>query len=129
VQRKHFLVLAGVLALCFGATMIFSPATLLDNISTLTDPGSPHVLRWLGSGLLAVGVMNLLARNDPGSDALRGVMIGNVVLHLVALVLDIADYSAGIVKASGVGMGAIVHIGLAAGFLIFLRSTRASATL
>jgi hypothetical protein len=51
-------------------------------------------------------------------------MIGNVVLHLVALVLDTVDHFVGIVKASGVSMGAVVHIGLAVGFLIYLRSTR-----
>jgi hypothetical protein len=127
VQRKHFLALAGVLALGFGAAMIFSPAAMLGNITTLTDPGSPHVLRWLGSGLISVGVINILARNDPGSEALRAVMIGNVVLHVVALVLDVMDHLAGIVKASGLASGAIVHIGLTIGFLIYLRSVRPPA--
>jgi hypothetical protein len=121
VQRKHFLVLAGVLACFFALSMIVAPAKMLGNVSTLTDTGSPHVMRWLGSALFGVGVINLLARNDAGSEALRAIMMGNIVLHVIALSLDFADHLQGIVKVSGMAMGTVVHVGLAAGFAIYLR--------
>jgi hypothetical protein len=124
VQRKHFLVLAGVLACFFSLSMLFAPAQMLSNMTTITDASAPHVFRWLGSALLAVGVMNLLARNDPGSDALRAIMVGNIVLHAVAIILDLMDHIDGIVNKSGIVMGGIVHLGLIAGFAFYLSRMR-----
>jgi hypothetical protein len=126
MKRSHFLLLAGALACLFSIMMMLAPDQMLANVSTITNEGARNVTRWLGANLFAIGVINILARNDAGSEALRAIMIGNIVLHLVAMTFDTIDYTNGIVKGSGVVMGAIVHIGLSLGFLYYLRAKRPS---
>lgn len=119
MKRSHFLAIAGVIACFFGLSMILVPDMMLANMTTLTgDAAKP--LRWLGTALLTVGVINIYARNDTGSDALRAIMSGNIVLHVVAEMIDVIDYRAGVVKGSGVAMGTIVHSLLTIGFIYYL---------
>jgi hypothetical protein len=122
MKRPQFMLLAGALAFLFSIMMLVTPDQMLGNVSTITNEGARNVVRWLGANLFAIGVINLLARHDAGSEALRAIMIGNIVLHVVALTLDIMDNANGIVKTSGVIMGAVVHVGLALGFLYYLRA-------
>jgi len=78
------------------------------------------VMRWMGTALLTIGVINLFARNDAGSDALRAIMTGNIVLHIVAWGLDFLDWRGGVVKPSGMVMGSVVHGLLTVGFVYYL---------
>src|SRR5437763_1713344 len=121
MKRHHFLLLAGFLACFFSLSMILAPDQMLANVSTISNEGARNVLRWLGANLLAIGVINLLAARDPGSPALRAIMIGNIVVHAVAFTLDAMDHLAAVVKGSGLAMGAVVHILLIIGFVIYLR--------
>ena len=59
--------------------------------SRVQTPVSPHSRVARESLSVDIDGWSILARNDPGSDALRAVMIGNVVLHVVAFVLDVMD--------------------------------------
>jgi hypothetical protein len=116
------MVLAGALACLFGAGMILAPQQMLANMTNATSVETAFVLRWTGSGLVAMGVVNLLARNDPGSTALRAIMIGNIALHVIAYTIDLKDFRAGFVQMSAIVMGSVVHLGLILGFLIYLKS-------
>ena len=71
--------------------------------------------------LVSIGLINFLSRNDPGSPALRAVMIGNIVLHVVAFIVDVYDYRISFIKISGLVSGSIVHGLLVVGFVYFLR--------
>jgi xanthine/uracil permease len=86
---------------------------------------SALVLRWVGSGLIAIGLINILARNDPGSTALRAVMLGNIALHVIAYTVDLNDFQSGFIKTSAIVMGSVVHILLIFGFLVYLRGSSA----
>ena len=125
MKRPQFLLLAGALACLFSLMMMLAPDQMLMNVSNIAPGGASNVTRWLGANLFAVGVINILARNDSGSEALRAIIIGNIVLHVVAMAFDLLDFTNGVVKGSGVAMGAVVHTGLALGFLYYLRSARA----
>src|SRR6185436_6153732 len=111
MKRQHFLLLAGLLACFFGFSMIAAPGQMLLNMTTV-DPvaGPTNVMRWMGAGLVAIGCINILAKNDPGSPALHAIMVGNIVLHVIAEVLDLIDYRAGVVVQRGVIMGTAVHV-------------------
>ena len=69
--------------------------------------------------LVSVGVINFFSRNDPGSKALRAVMIGNIFLHLVGGAADIYDYTKGMVQLSSILRGGVVHILMLVGFVYF----------
>jgi hypothetical protein len=119
MNRSRFLLVAGLLAVFFGLTMLASPGTMLMNMAR-DAPDARLVLQWMGVVLLSVGVINILARNDPGSSALRAVMLGNILLHVLGFGIDVYHHLLGFVQASGVIMGGIVHGVLVAGFTYYL---------
>jgi hypothetical protein len=120
MKRKHFLLIAGVLAAFFGVSMLASPGQMLTNMAH-DALEARRVLQWMGVTLLSIGVINFLSRNDEGSPALRAVMIGNIVLHILGFGIDVYHQSLGFVQTSGVIMGAVVHGLLTLGFIIYLR--------
>ena len=119
MKRAHFLAAAGTLGVFFGLSMIVSPDAMLNSMTTMTGAGATNVLRLAGVALLTVGVINIMARNDPGSDALSAIMTGNIVLHVVGWGLDIVDWRSGMLKQSGIVMGSIVHGLLLVGFVYY----------
>jgi hypothetical protein len=120
VSRKAFLALSGLVAWFFGATMFFAPQQMLANVTAGANPTAEGVLQWMAVALFSVGCINVLARNDAGSPALRAVMLGNVILHLLGWATDIYQHLEGFVTAQGLAMGTIVHLVLAGGFLYYL---------
>jgi hypothetical protein len=117
MKRKHFLLLSAVVAWLFGILMMLIPASFSAGI--MVQPPTDAVDAWvqlLGTNIFAIGCINFLSRNSPWSPAIRGILIGNVVLHVLAIVFDVNTYRLGIVNLQGVLQGAVVHTAFIAGF-------------
>ena len=97
-----------------------APEKMLSNFAAGTNAATNYVMNWVGVGLFSIGCMNFLSRNDPGSQALRAVMIGNIVLHVVGLGFDVYDYSIAFMRMPGLIMGIVVHTLLVVGFAYYL---------
>ena len=122
MKRSTFLLIAGALGCLFGAGMILAPTQMMASMTNATSGEGALVLRWMGGGLLAMGLILVLARNDPGSHALRAILIGNVAMHVIELVFDVIDFQAGFVRLPGVTSGAVVHVAVIIGCLAYLKS-------
>ena len=120
MKRSVFMVIAGVMAIFFGLTMVFNPGQMLDMVAIDTNLSTRVVLQWMGCPLIAIGIMNILARNDGGSLGLRAIMIGNILLHFLGAGIDVFDFANGYLKVSGLAMGAVVHGVLIIGFGFYL---------
>lgn len=120
MKRSVFLIIAGILPILFGLTMIFNGNQMLGIVSIETNLSTRVVLQWMGCPLMALGVMNLLARNDAGSPALRALMIGNILVHVFGAAVDAYDFAKGYINAQGIGMGSVVHGILILGFGYYL---------
>lgn len=120
MKRSVFLIVAGVLAILFGTNMLFMPGQMLDMVAVETNLSTRVVLQWMGCPLVSIGVMNLLSRSDEGSPALRAIMVGNILLHVMGEGIDVYDYLNAYIKLGGVIMGTVVHGTLTLGFLYFL---------
>jgi len=125
MSRSVFLVIAGVMALFFGVSMLAAPDQMLSNMAR-DSPDARFVLQWMSCVLIAVGVINILSRTDAGSPALRAVILGNIVLHVLGLGIDVWHHTKGFVQTSGVMMGAVVHGVLIAGFAYYLAKLRSA---
>jgi len=119
MRRKLFLIIAAILAGFFGAHMLLMPAKMLGNMATSNTVEMQYVLQWGGTMLLSIALINFLSRNDPGSQALRAVMIGNIFMHVIALVVDVYDYNIHFIQPVGLISGAVVHGLLIAGFTYY----------
>lgn len=119
--RKHFLILAAIVPGLFGLVMMVAPDVMLGNsLAVPADTQTRVVTQWVGFSVFSLGLTNFLSRNDPGSAALRAVMLGNVAFHVLGLGFDSYDYLAGHMKLSGFISGVVPHALLAIGFLYYL---------
>ena len=114
MKRHHFLIVAALLAWLFGFMMIFIPDKALDAGS------APNLgMQWFGIALVSIGMINFFSRNDPGSKALKAVMIGNIILHAASEAFEVYDYSAGYTPLSGILASGIIHVALFIGFVYY----------
>src|SRR5258708_7024578 len=102
MKRSVFLMIAGVLPIIFGLIMVFNPGKMLEMVSSETNLSTRLVLQWMSCPLFAIGIMNLVSRNDEGSKALRAIMIGNIAAHVLGIGVDIYQYSFNYLKFSGI---------------------------
>lgn len=121
MSQRSFLTLAALVPGLFGLVMMLVPTAMLDNSLTATpDDYTIAVTRWVGFGVFSVAWMTFFSRDDPGSSALRAVMSGSIVFHVLGIVMDASGYLSGTMTASGLVTGLVPHGLLAAGFLYFL---------
>lgn len=116
MKRKHFLLLSGLVAWAFSLGMMLMPSGF-TGISVA--PPTPAVNAWaqfLGTNLFAIGTINLLAFNASWSSAIRAILIGNLLLHLLGMIFDWYAYSLDIVSMQGVMQGTVVHVVFIFGF-------------
>lgn len=121
MKRDTFLLIAALVPLAFSLVMMFAPGKMLSTSLVVEADLQTHaVARWVGFGVFSMGIITLLARHDKGSIALRSIMTGNVVFHLLGLFFDTSDYFTGVMTFSGLITGLIPHALLIMGFVYFL---------
>ena len=121
MTQNVFLLIAAIIPLLFGLVMMFFPKKMLSNsLTTPADLNTQSVTQWVGFGVFTIGLITLLSRNDPGSDALKAIMIGNIVFHGLGLCFDIYHHRKGVMKLSGLITGLVPHTLLIIGFIYYL---------
>ena len=121
MNQNSFMLIAAIIPLLFGVVMMFFPAKMLSNsLTSEANLQTRSVTQWVGFGTFTIGLMTFLARNDPGSTALKAIMIGNIVFHCLGLCFDIYHFRIGIMKLSGLVTGLLPHTLLTIGFVYFL---------
>ena len=121
MERSTFLIIAAIIPLLFGLVMMFVPNQMLSNsLTSAPNLQTRSVTQWVGFGTFTVGLMTLLSRNDPGSIALKAILIGNIVFHSLGVCFDIYHYSIGVMNLSGLIAGLIPHSLLIIGCVYYL---------
>ena len=124
MKRSGFLILAAIVPGLFGLLNMLAPEGVRTILTVDVNAAVMAVTRWYGFTTLSLGAINFLARSDPGSPALRAVMIGNIVFHVLAIGFQADDYIAGLLTTSGLVMALVSHSLLAIGFAYFLLKLR-----
>lgn len=121
MTRTRFMLVGAALPGLFGLVMMLSPGTMLDNsLATAPEPATLTVTRWAGFAVFSIACITFLARHDEGSPALRAVVAGNVVFHLLGIGMDVWGFAEGIISTAGLVTGVLPHGLLAVGFAVLL---------
>ena len=88
MKRKTFLIIATIVPALFGFSLLFVPDMLISTNGLAVSESAKLFARGVGGLLLGVAIINWYARNDTGSPALRGILIGNIVFQAIAFVTD-----------------------------------------
>lgn len=129
MKRKHFLLLASLIAFAFSFMMLLAPSGMTAMIAGGSTPALDAVMRLIGGNLLAVTIMDWMVRNHAWSSTLRAVLLCNVLLHLIAIALDLYGYLTNVFTMQAIGFGLVVHLLMAGGFAYYMMraDTRDSA--
>ena len=129
MKRSTWFLIAGVVPAVFGILMLIAPDKFAQNL--MTQPLTDSVLAWvrfMGGCLIAFGWINFMARTSPLSGAVRGIMSGNILLHLLGIVTDWYGYSEGVVTMGGAMQGLVIHAVFMIGFGYFLMAASKEAS-
>lgn len=120
MTRTTFMTTAALIALTVAAWALLFPAHLLASKGAAVSAAAEVWVREVGVLLLCVAVVALWTRSHADSPTLRASLVGNVVLQLGLLPIEIVAYLNGtITKLSGIVPNSALHLVLALGFGYF----------
>ncbi|SRR2546430_7918087 len=117
--------IGGIAAVVFGLALFVSPESMLAGFGLATPVAAKVLSRDVGATLIGLGVINWMARNASG-EALRALLVGNVVVQALELVINTYEIVAGDLPGQA-APGLLIHLVLGAGFIFAMRSTSSRA--
>jgi len=114
------LTIGAVLAWLFGAMLLLVPGPFFAPIGiTMTDKIAT-IAQNQGAALIAIGVIDFLARGTTDRTALRAVLVGNLVIQVLSLLVAIRALALGIFPPQG-APSVVIHLVLGTLFALALR--------
>ena len=97
MKRQTFLTIAAVISVLFGVVIFRAGPRQNDGRNgNPVHRGHQRGLAGRQYVLICIGLITFLARKDEGSIALRAIIIGSIVMHVVLLPIDWIAYQRGI---------------------------------
>ena len=88
MKLKTFLIIATVMPTIFGLSLLLVPDMLMTTNGLVVSESAKVFARGVAGLLLGLAIINWYARKDLASPIIRGVLIGNIVVHALGLITD-----------------------------------------
>jgi hypothetical protein len=125
MTRTWFLGLSTLIAFAVASFALGFPDALLVGKGVVPSPATVVWVREVGVLILASGVTTLLSRRAPDSLALRGVLVGNAVVHFGLFPIELLAFNQGVISEfAGVAPNSLLHLVLSSGFVFYARRVR-----
>ena len=118
MKLNTFLAVAAVLAALYGLGFFLIPAQTVGLYAITLDENGLFVARYLGSAFLGVAVLTWLARGLTSHEALRPIMLADLVISVTGLLVALWDAFAGDGNALSWAT-VVIYLFLTAGFAYF----------
>jgi len=120
MSRKSFLTLVSIIAMSVGTVALLLPAALLDSKGVGPNPAANVWAREVGAALISIAVVAFIVRDHPDSPTMKAFLLGNAVLQLGLLPIEIIALANGtLTKLSGIVPNSVLHVVLAAAFAYY----------
>ncbi|HYW56120.1 MAG TPA: hypothetical protein VE934_04120 [Polaromonas sp.] len=120
MSRKVFLTVVSFIATAVGSAALFLPAALLESKGVVPHAATIVWVREVGVALIAIGLVAWMVRGHPDSPTMRAFLMGNAVLQLGLLPIEIIAFANGTLsKVSGIVPNSLLHATLAAAFVYY----------
>jgi hypothetical protein len=114
MNTRTVLTVAAVIAIIFALGLILMPAFMGTLYGTGTSPVQDLLARYFGTALLAIGLIDWLAR-DMDFATLRPIILGNLIGDAVGLIVTLMGTLGGVMNSMG-WLSAALYILLVLGF-------------
>lgn len=123
-MRKATLILSALYLAAIGLALILVPVQFgTGAVPADASPELLALLRLLGGPLLGIAALNVLARNEPPSPALRAIVIANVIGFGAVAANDVHGVLSGEARELA-KLFLVVHLAFTAAFIAALRQRR-----
>ena len=122
VSPRLALMIGAVAAFIFGLALTVFPTTILAGFGLAVPDAAVVLSRDVGVTLIGLGVINWMARNVTG-EALRAILVGNVVVQALELVVNAGEIAVGALPVQAAG-GLVIHLVLGAIFVLAMMRAR-----
>lgn len=119
MKLKTLIVIMALLSLLWGAGFLLLPVQIWSLYGLDLDAAGKYISRELGSVFFMLGLILWFARNDPGSQSLRAIVIGLCIGNAIGFVVTLVGQLTTDVNAFG-WVGAFLWLLLALGFGYYL---------
>lgn len=120
MKRSGFLLISAILSFVFGGMMFFVPAFAAKFLDIASTPQTVSVLRGMGGLIIGSGAINFLLRNQNDIAALKGLLLTNIITHLLGISADIWGVLDGALTTSKIAPVELTHLFVGIGSLICL---------
>jgi len=124
---RWVLTIGAVLAWVFGAMLLLAPGPFFAPIGIAVDDKIATIAQNQGAALIAIGVIDFLARRVTDPAALRAVLWGNIVVQALSLAVAVRALALGIFPTKG-APSVVIHVVLGALFAVALTRCRDTYT-
>ena len=125
MRLRTLLLVAGLLALIFGAGFLFIPQTLLPLYGLQSDPDTMIMSRFFGVALVNLGAALYLIRDVQEAPAQRALVVAGVIGSVAGLAVALAGQLGCVVNSMGWST-VVIYGALLLGYSSVLRSRPSS---
>jgi hypothetical protein len=121
MNLKTLIIIMGVFCLVWGAGFLLFPVQLWSLYGIQLDSGGIYMARMLGTVFFMLGVILWFARDDPGSQSLRAIILGLFVGNSIGFVVSlVGQLSSGIAALGWMAVAAYLLLGLGFGYYLIV---------
>lgn len=114
MNTRTVMTVAAVIALVFAIGLLLAPAFMATLYGIGTSPSEILLARYFGAALLAIGLVNWLARNADYA-SLRPIIFANMVGDFVGVIISVMGTVSGVLSSLG-WLSVALYLLLALGF-------------
>jgi hypothetical protein len=124
MNLKTLIIIMGVFCLVWGAGFLLFPVQLWSLYGIQLDSGGIYMARMLGTVFFMLGVILWFARDDPGSQSLRAIILGLFVGNSIGFVVSlVGQLSSGITALGWMAVAAYLLLGLGFGYYLIIQGS------
>jgi hypothetical protein len=116
-----------IIVIFFGIGFVLIPEAVMSLYGVGLDAGGVYMTRLFGAAFLLLGILLWSARKDPGSQALRAIVLGVFIGDVIGFIASLLGQLSGVPNALGWSVVAL-YLLLALGFGFFLFAKASSFT-
>jgi uncharacterized membrane protein YfcA len=112
------MVIKAIICLVFGVCFVLIPKPILSLYGITLDPAGVYMTRLFGAAFILLSILLWFARKDPGSEALKALVLAVFIGDVIGFVIALLTQLTGLVNALG-WLNIALYFLLALGFGYF----------
>ena len=115
MKLSYLMTVSAVVAVIFGIAFVLASGSLMPLYGATLNPAGTIIAQLFGAALIGFAVVNWFARNAKEGEALRAIVLANLVSDTIGFIVALLGQLSGVVNALGWST-VVIYLLLALGF-------------